>query len=85
MEGIEFEGGVLPKKGIADQFPLMVRFVMKLGIHDPIKANYILLGLSFTMIVASVFLFVGPGSNKTDLKPIIIDKQRAIMDMQSHR
>jgi hypothetical protein len=85
VEGIEFETGNLPKKKIVERFPLMVRVVMKLGVHDPIKANYILLGLSFTMIVASVFLFVGPGSNKTDLKPIIIDKQRALMEMQSHR
>lgn len=85
MEGIEFETGNLPRRKIVEKFPLMVRFVMNLGISDPIKANYILLGLSFTMIVASVFLFVGPGSNKTDLKPIIIDKQRALFDMQSHR
>ncbi len=86
MEGIEFNNDTLPQHVVIEEKqPKLIRILMKLGVSDPIKANYILLCIAFSFIVASVFLFVGPGSAKTDLKPIIIDQQRVIREMQSRR
>jgi len=84
MNGIEFNKDTSPQQiVIQERLPTMIRFVMKFGISDPEKANYILLVLSFTAIVVSVFLFIFPGSSKTDLKPVIHDRNAIIMQMQS--
>ncbi len=86
MEGIEFNNDASPQRIYTEERqPTMIRLVMKLGISDPMKANYILLVLSFTLIVVSVFLFIFPGSSKTDLKPVILDRNTILMQMQSHR
>lgn len=86
MNGIEFNNDISPQQTvIQERLPTMIRFVMKFGISDPEKANYILLVLSFTAIVISVFLFIFPGSSKTDLKPIIHDRNAILIQMQSHR
>jgi len=59
MEGIEFETDRVPAgmEPEDDKTPVMVKWLMKLGVPDEKMANYVLIGMTVVFFVLSVFIY----------------------------
>lgn len=84
MEGIEFNNESMSKHiAIEKKLPKMVSLVMKLGVSDPKKANYILLVISLIFIIISFYFFIQSTKSEEKSNSEIIKEQQILMQARS--
>ena len=80
MERIEFNNEArVQYASTQPKISKLVRLVMKFGISDPAKANFLLLIVAIFIFIVSIILVTSSSQEKS--KPVIMDRDQILIQM----